>query len=467
MGTLSKKVFRTIDNIPAKAAKTKFKIGENIAIVKKRKIYNKVKWTAEQTAEFNDYWKKWGGVKPYWHKLYQSINGVFNVKYFPEKLYSTKLEPMLNPWIYSKVFSDKNMIDLFWGNVEGVNIPRRILSKMNTSYYDGEGNYVSLNKAVEIVNDIGKCIIKPTVDSSSGQGVKLLNFVNGVDELSGESAKSLIERRNDSFVVQEIVEDVSHVHNRLPEARGVAGNRENGTDGFGALSEENHAGDKDCGTDADGDGVDAGPYQVVAAHGVHPGVAAVVGKTCEYFGVLVLAGENLGDACADDVLLQVGVEVRVFVGNPLPCAALPVFNPEQESRKERNTAHNHEGHLHIYNQHEDDNQNQVDHLQDDVDETVREHIRNGVYIVNDTNQNLAVRPVIVVLERQLLQMCEQIFADVVDDALGHADHQFRPQKSEEDTDGEDEDQEPAQEEQIGLVRVRDGIVNRFLRKDRR
>lgn len=218
MGTLSKKVFRTIDNIPAKAAKTKFKIGENIAIVKKRKIYNKVKWTAEQTAEFNDYWKKWGGVKPYWHKLYQSINGVFNVKYFPEKLYSTKLEPMLNPWIYSKVFSDKNMIDLFWGNVEGVNIPRRILSKMNTSYYDGEGNYVSLNKAVEIVNDIGKCIIKPTVDSSSGQGVKLLNFVNGVDELSGESAKSLIERRNDSFVVQEIVENNKNIREIHPNS---------------------------------------------------------------------------------------------------------------------------------------------------------------------------------------------------------------------------------------------------------
>ena len=152
-------------------------------------------------------------------------------------------------------------------------------------------------------------------------------------------------------------------------------------------------------------------------------MATVVGKTGKNLRILVLAGENLCDACADNVLLKIGVEVRVLVGNSLPCPALAVLDPEQKRCEERNAAHNHKCHLYIHNQHEDDNQYKVNHLEDDIDETVREHIRNGVYIVYNANQNLAVRPVVIVLERKLLQMREQILPDVVDDALRNANHQ--------------------------------------------
>ena len=211
MGTLSKKVFRAVDDIPAKAAKAKYKIGENIAIVKKRKIYNKVTWNSERTAEFNAYWRKWGGMKPYWHKLYQSMNGVFDVKYFPEKLYSTKLEPMLNPWIYSKIFSDKNMIDLFFGGMDEVYIPRKYLSCINGVFFDNEGNAVSEKIAYECVKNIGDCILKPTIDSSSGSGVKRYNFFDGLDTLTGNQVNTIISESGNNFVVQEVVTNNSSI----------------------------------------------------------------------------------------------------------------------------------------------------------------------------------------------------------------------------------------------------------------
>ena len=292
---------------------------------------------------------------------------------------------------------------------------------------------------------------------------------NGVRSIV--NGNGLTERLKDSLeishVIQEVVEDVSHVHDRLPEPRGVARNRDDRTDCLASLSEQDHAGDEDCGTDANRNRVDTGPYKVVAAYCLHPGVTAVIRETGEDLGVLVFTGENLRDARADDVLLQVSVQVRVLIGNPLPCPALTVLDPEQERGQDRHAAHNDERHLHVHDQHEDDNQEQVDHLENDVDQTVRKHIRNGVDIVDNANQNLAVRPVVEVLEGQLLQMREEIFTDIVNDALGYPDHHMRPDGRQNDADDEHGNQHCAEEEEVLLVLVRNGYVECLLRKHRR
>ena len=44
-----------------------------------------------------------------------------------------------------------------------------------------------------------------------------------------------------SDVVDKVVEDISKVHDRLPEVRCVAGNRHDGTERFAALSEQHKA----------------------------------------------------------------------------------------------------------------------------------------------------------------------------------------------------------------------------------
>ena len=44
-----------------------------------------------------------------------------------------------------------------------------------------------------------------------------------------------------SDVVDKVVEDISEVHDRLPEVRCVAGNRHDGTERFAALSEQHKA----------------------------------------------------------------------------------------------------------------------------------------------------------------------------------------------------------------------------------
>ena len=43
---------------------------------------------------YENYGKK---IKKDWHKLYQSYTGVYRHNYFPEILFSMKLEPLTNP----------------------------------------------------------------------------------------------------------------------------------------------------------------------------------------------------------------------------------------------------------------------------------------------------------------------------------------------------------------------------------
>ena len=205
MGGFSKRIFHKIDGIPEKARKAKFTIGENTAIIKKRKLYNKVKWTPEQKKEFDSFWENYGGMKPYWHKLYQSMNGVFDVRYFPEKLYTTKLEPLLNPWIYQQLFSDKSLIKILWGDIENAYIPKCYLTCINGSFFDSNNEGVSLQQAVKLLYSIKKCILKPTIDTGSGRGIRILDCHEGIDLISNKKITEIISCYHEDFVIQEII----------------------------------------------------------------------------------------------------------------------------------------------------------------------------------------------------------------------------------------------------------------------
>lgn len=217
MGSFSKAVFKWIDSIPEKARKAKFRIGENIAIIRKRKLYNQVKWSAEEKSQFDAFWKKWG-VRPYWHKLYQSMNGVFDVRYFPEKLYSTKLESLLNPWIYSKVFNDKNMIECIWGDVDDIHIPKRFMSCINGCFFDSNNKCLSKHDYLGVLADVKDCVLKPTVDTSSGIGFRKLNIKNGMDLDSGESIASIINNAGKNFIIQEYIVNSSRIKALCPRS---------------------------------------------------------------------------------------------------------------------------------------------------------------------------------------------------------------------------------------------------------
>ena len=120
--------------------------------------------------------------------------------------------------------------------------------------------------------------------------------------------------------------------------------------------------------------------------------------------------------------MKIGVQVGALVGHVLPGPALSRLDQENDHQKQGNTCHDDQAQTHIAQEHEHGDQHQVENLQDKVDDAVGKSIGNGVHIVDHTGQDLAVRPVVIELERQFLQMLEQVLPDVVDDLLAHHDH---------------------------------------------
>jgi hypothetical protein len=214
--TLYRKFISGLEQIPAGVTTLKVWIGEWYAIFRKRKIYCHIKWTRAQQKEFDTFWKTHYGKKisSRWHKLYQSINGIFNVAYIPEIIYTTKLEPKGNKYFYSKVLEDKNLVELL---VDGENtvVPKTVIACCDGRMRTGNYKVISAKNAEALLRTYDRFVIKPTVGGSSGNGVEVVE----VQENSVEIEK-WIRQYNGNFIIQEAV----HQHEAMAKLYPLAVN---------------------------------------------------------------------------------------------------------------------------------------------------------------------------------------------------------------------------------------------------
>ncbi len=193
-----------INDLPRRLYLFKISYSEKKAIRKKKPLYNGIHWSDSRQKEFDDLWIENYGkkIKPYWNKLYESMNGVYCRNYFPEMLYSTKLEPLLNPPEYCKVISDKSLTETLYGAVRGVTFPETLLVNSNGVFLDGGRNVLGFNEAIGKLCNAGACVIKPTVETGSGKGVLFLNISGGKDSESGADIESIFKKYDKDFIIQ-------------------------------------------------------------------------------------------------------------------------------------------------------------------------------------------------------------------------------------------------------------------------
>ncbi len=206
MKRLYKKMLIFFLKFPQKIEVLKVFIAEWIAILRKAPLYKNVKWTVEQQKNFDEFWKKNYGKKisNRWHRLYEVVSGVHHIDYLPEILYTTKIAPKINDYVYCLVYADKNLNELFYNNkIEGVRTPDYFVFNNHGKFYDYNRHLISKEKAIEILSNVGEAVIKPTVDSSSGNNVVLVNMIDGKDVRSGVSAEDIIKKYKSNFTVQE------------------------------------------------------------------------------------------------------------------------------------------------------------------------------------------------------------------------------------------------------------------------
>lgn len=190
------------------ARRTMILFGEKRAIKRKKALVNKVNLTKEQKKEIKDFFVKHYGksVPFYWHRLYQSYTGNYCYNYFPEILFSTKLEQKLNPYREAEFLSDKNLLETFFGSVEGLHIPKTFLSCIKGRFRTGDMQITTREEAERLLSDIGRCVLKKTTETCSGRDVAICDFKNGVDERSGITISELLCQFGSNFVVQEFIQ---------------------------------------------------------------------------------------------------------------------------------------------------------------------------------------------------------------------------------------------------------------------
>lgn len=140
-----------------------------------------------------------------------------SVDIVPENICHDVIERILNPVHYDGFYADKNNFDLFFP--KGV-LPTTILRKMNGFYLDADYNLLEItnDKLNSILNNCGckKIVIKPTLDSSSGRGVKVAEKLSDSFYIVG-SEKEIVSYNwlqsnyGSDFIIQEALEQFDYI----------------------------------------------------------------------------------------------------------------------------------------------------------------------------------------------------------------------------------------------------------------
>lgn len=177
-------------------------------IKKKQKLWSSVVLTDEQEKRISCFFQSHYG-KNYsnkWHKLYQSYTGIFCEDYFPEILFSTKLEPMLNNYHEANFLGDKNLLECLFAEAKtSVYVPKTYASCVRGIIRNGSCNFNTKEEVKRILDNVGKCVVKKTVDTSSGRDVQICEFLNGIDILSNNTIEQVLEKFGSNWVVQEVI----------------------------------------------------------------------------------------------------------------------------------------------------------------------------------------------------------------------------------------------------------------------
>lgn len=187
-------------------------IHEKRNIQRKKYLYCTQKLTDEQKRKIDTFFvENYGKKVSYkWHRLYQSYTGKFDYRYLPEYIFTTKIELLSNKRLQVLPMENKALLLNFVRGMEGkVRIPQTYVMCVQGRYYDGKGNLVEQEEAINILKTLNngsyQAICKKTVDTSSGRDVRLIDAKDGRDMIANESIESVIASMGKDFVVQERV----------------------------------------------------------------------------------------------------------------------------------------------------------------------------------------------------------------------------------------------------------------------
>ncbi len=170
----------------------------------------------EGETEWKKKWSVLGKADPIYFRLFSHYIGN-NLNIIPEDICRNVVEPILDPLKYAAYYSDKNIFDRLF---KSGTLPTTVLRKMNGFYYDAAYEPIELSSDVQLQtilqdSNLRKIVIKPTVDSCSGRGVRLFQLKDSVwCDLGSEDILTLDYLNTaygSDFIVQDCLEQADYM----------------------------------------------------------------------------------------------------------------------------------------------------------------------------------------------------------------------------------------------------------------
>lgn len=212
-------VRKGLDFVECKLSSILTSYSEYQNIKKKQCLIDKIELTNKQKECIDNFFKENYGrkINKSWHKLYESYTGKFRYNYFPEILFSTRLEPVTNPRREAELFGDKNLLYALFGKVENLHIPKLYISSVKGFVRDSNSKSMKLKELCEAIPD-GRYVIKKTVDTSSGRDVMICDLKNNIDSRTKKSLYEICLEFGSDFCVQECIKQWNELENLYSKA---------------------------------------------------------------------------------------------------------------------------------------------------------------------------------------------------------------------------------------------------------
>lgn len=174
--------------------------------IKQRNKLNKCKITKDEKKSIKKYWKNYTkDFKIYAHKYYVDKNGKKDKRFIPDDIYAEYIEQYYNNAKLAPAFADKNYFDLY---LNGYPMPKTYLHYINNCFLDDNYKIISKEQAIKILSNKKSFVLKQTIGSSGGAGVRICEKYN-VNKI-----KELLENLPDSnLIFQEKIKQCELLNN--------------------------------------------------------------------------------------------------------------------------------------------------------------------------------------------------------------------------------------------------------------
>lgn len=176
------------------------------------KNFPSIKLSPSYKKAIDAYWKKYGvRVSGKWHQVFIASSGMEDVRFIDIALFYSKIIGRLNFQKFSAAYDDKCRYDILFPDIKQ---PGTIVKNINGYFFDENNCLISKEYAKKKVAEVERCIVKPSIGTSGGKGIRVLKKQN--EETYINDMIQIMNQKN--YIVQHFIKQNVVLNNLNPDS---------------------------------------------------------------------------------------------------------------------------------------------------------------------------------------------------------------------------------------------------------